>query len=186
MRKLRLEDVPDYGELVSALVKNRSKVKLKDLAFVSFLAFTGARIGEALNLTWNDLDFKNRTVIIKQEKKRENFVRKVPVPNDFFWDVFRRLREKKMGNRPFSFTERNGRYIVYKVTRKIMKKRYRPHAIRHAYATFIMKKTKDLEMVRRLLGHRDYTVIREYMNYTQEDLEDELRGIFSELENWNE
>ncbi|MDP8023783.1 MAG: tyrosine-type recombinase/integrase [Nitrososphaeria archaeon] len=186
MRKLRLEDVPDYGDLVSALMKNRSKLKLKDLAFVSFLAFTGARIGEALNLNWEDLDFKNRTVTIRQEKKRENYVRKVPVPNDFFWDILRRLREKRSTGRPFNFTERNGRYIVYKVTRKILKKRYRPHAIRHAYATFIMKKTKDLEMVRRLLGHRDYTVIREYMNYTQEDLEDELRGIFNEIETSSE
>ncbi len=113
-------------------------------------------------------------------------MRKVPVPNDFFWDILRRLREKRAAGRPFSFTERNGRYIVYKVTKKVLKKRYRPHAIRHAYATFIMKKTKDLEMVRRLLGHRDYTVIREYMNYTQEDLEDELRGVFNQIENLNE
>ncbi|MGC9176802.1 MAG: tyrosine-type recombinase/integrase, partial [Thermoplasmata archaeon] len=63
---------------------------------------------------------------------------------------------------------------------RLLKKRYRPHAIRHSYATYIMKKTKDLEVVRRLLGHSDYAIIRAYMNYSQEDLESELRGALSQ------
>ncbi|MGC8568514.1 MAG: tyrosine-type recombinase/integrase [Nitrososphaeria archaeon] len=186
MKKLRLDDVPDYTELINALMKNRSKIRLRDLAFVAFLAFTGARIGEALRLSWGDLDFRTRTVVIKQEKKRGVFIRRVPVPNDFFWDVFRKLKERRTGSRPFEFTERNGRYIVYSVTKRILKRRYRPHAIRHSYATFIMKMTKDLEVVRRLLGHTDYSVIREYMNYTQEDLEEELRSAFSKIEEMKE
>ncbi len=186
MKRLKLEDVPDYEELVYGLMKNKSKIKVRDLALVSLLAFTGARIGEILKLNWTDLDFKTRTITIRQEKKRDEFKRIVPVPNDFLWDLLSKLKEKKSGQKVFNFTERNARYIVYKVTKKVLKRRYRPHAIRHAYATYIMKKTKDLEIVRRLLGHKDYSIIKEYMNYTQEDLEDELRDVFREIENWKE
>lgn len=181
MGKLRLDDVPDYSELLTSIVKSEGKVKLKHLAFLSVLAFTGCRIGEAINLKWDDMDFKGRTVKIRQEKKKGEFLRKIPVPSDFFWSLMGRLKERRRGSdRPFDFTQRNGRYVVYSLTKKLLKKRYRPHAIRHSYATYIMKKTKDLEVVRRLLGHSDYAIIRAYMNYSQEDLESELRGALSQ------
>jgi len=57
----------------------------------------------------------------------------------------------------------------------------RPHALRHAYATFILKHTRDLETVRRLLGHAGYDVIKAYLDYTQEDLEERLFEAFSRL-----
>ncbi len=181
MGKLRLDDVPDYSELLTSIVKSEGKVKLKQLAFLSMLAFTGCRIGEAINLKWEDMDFKSRTVKIRQEKKKGEFLRKIPVPSDFFWSIMGRLKERRSSsNKPFDFTQRNGRYIVYSLTKKMLKKRYRPHAIRHSYATYIMKKTKDLEVVRRLLGHSDYAIIRAYMNYSQEDLESELRGALAQ------
>ncbi len=180
MGKLRLDDVPDYSELLTSIVKAEGKVKLKQLAFISVLAFTGCRIGEAINLKWEDFDFKGRTVKIRQEKKKGEFLRKVPVPSDFFWSIMGRFKERRKADKPFDFTQRNGRYIVYSLTKRLLKKRYRPHAIRHSYATYIMKKTKDLEVVRRLLGHSDYAIIRAYMNYSQEDLESELRGALAQ------
>jgi site-specific recombinase XerC len=36
----------------------------------------------------------------------------------------------------------------------------RPRTIRHSYAVAVLKTTKNLEAVRRLLGHRDYTTIK--------------------------
>ena len=58
----------------------------------------------------------------------------------------------------------------------------RPHALRHSYAIFILKSTKDLEAVRRLLGHSDYKWLKVYLDYTQEDLAAELEKAFREAE----
>jgi site-specific recombinase XerD len=60
-----------------------------------------------------------------------------------------------------------------------LKKRTRFHAIRHSYAVAVLKATKNLEAVRRLLGHGDYTTIKVYLDLTQEDLEQELSKLFS-------
>jgi len=67
---------------------------------------------------------------------------------------------------------------VYKFSIRYLKKKIRPHAIRHSYALAVLKKTKDLEVVRRLLGHADYKHLKHYLNYTQEDLEKELMKVF--------
>jgi site-specific recombinase XerD len=56
-----------------------------------------------------------------------------------------------------------------------------PHSTRHSYPVVVLKATKNLEAVRRLLGHRDYTTIKVYLDLTQEDLEQELSKLFSQL-----
>jgi len=169
-KDLKLEDVPRYEELLKAIERawedlERGKHRLKDLALVSILIFTGCRLGEALKLTWSDIDFRSRTVRIHQ--------RVVPVSSELFWKVMeryaRRFPRKDMGL--FDITDRQARNIVYKFTKRYLRIKLRPHAIRHSYAIFILKKTKDLEAVRRLLGHSDYKWLKYYLNYIQEGKE---------------
>jgi len=83
-------------------------------------------------------------------------------------------------DRVFNITVRQARNIVYSFTEKYLKKRVRPHAIRHSYAVAVLKATKNLEAVRRLLGHRDYSTIKVYLDLTQEDLEQELSKVFGQ------
>jgi len=80
------------------------------------------------------------------------------------------------------FSERQARNIVYKFTKRYLGKKVRPHALRYSYAVFVLKNTKDLEAVRRLLGHQDYKWLKVYLDYTQEDLSQELEKAFRELE----
>jgi len=42
----------------------------------------------------------------------------------------------------------------------------------------VLKATKKLEAVRRLLSHRDYSTIKVYLDLTQEDLEQEFDRLF--------
>jgi len=153
----------------------------RDLALVAVLAFTGCRLSEALSLTKGDLDLKNRTVRIRQLKKGREFHRVVPVPSDLFWQVIHRYVGRAPGDKLFDITARQARNIVYAFSTKYLRRRIRPHALRHAYATFILKHTRDLETVRRLLGHAGYDVIKAYLDYTQEDLEERLFEAFSRL-----
>jgi len=76
----------------------------------------------------------------------------------------------------FNVSVRQARNIVCSFTEKYLKKRIKPHAIRHSYAVAVLKATKNLEAVRRLLGHRDCATIKVYL-----DLEQELSKLFSQL-----
>jgi len=46
----------------------------------------------------------------------------------------------------------------------------------------VLKQTKDLKAVGRLLGHSDYKWLKVYLDYTQEDLAQELERAFREVE----
>jgi len=98
-----------------------------------------------------------------------------------FEQVIHRYISRIPGERLFEITSRQARNIVYAFSVKYLRRRIRPHALRHAYATFILKHTRDLETVRRLLGHAGYDVIKAYLDYTQEDLEERLFEAFSRL-----
>ena len=186
---LKLIDVPRYEALVDAIKRAyrdvlRGRYPIRDLALVSLLAFTGCRLGEALRIRAYDLDFRRKVVRIHQEKKRRVFVRFVPVPSRIFWDVMGLYLRNVLTKDSllFSIGDRQARNVVYKFSLRYLGRRIRPHAFRHSYATFILRNLKDLETLRRLLGHSDYSVIKEYLNYTQEDLEMDLERIFRELE----
>jgi len=118
--------------------------------------------------------------VFGQEKKREEFTRVVPVPSRLFWDIMERY-SRRMPHREsllFDISDRQARNIVYKFSLRYLRMKFRPHAIRHSYALFILKTTRDLEVVGRLLGHSDYKWLRVYLNYTQEDLAEELARSF--------
>jgi len=177
--KPKIVDVPPFPALVDGVKRalshvDEGKYRLRDLALVSVLVFTGCRIGEALHLTKTDIDRKNKAVKIHQLKKKSEFVRIVPVPNDLFWNIISRYLERITTDKLFTITYRQAYNIVTKFSLRYLKKRVRPHAFRHAYALQVLKTTKNLEIVRRLLGHSDYKHLKYYLDYTQEDLIDEL------------
>lgn len=186
---LRLVDIPRYEALVVALRRGlrateRGRLRLRDLALVATLVFTGCRIGEALKLRARDVDTRARTVRIRQEKKRQEFHRVVPVPSRLYWTIMERYlaRLPEPDTPLYPITERQARNIVYGFTKRYLGKRYRPHALRHSYAIFVLKKTKDLEALRRLLGHSDYKWLKQYLDYTQEDLAEELEKAYRTLD----
>jgi integrase/recombinase XerC len=85
----------------------------------------------------------------------------------------------RVEDRLFTISERQARNIVYKFSLRYLKKKIRPHAIRHSYALAVLDNTKNIEIVRRLLGHSGYNTLKFYLDYTQKDLEDYIREIFS-------
>ncbi|MEB3691278.1 MAG: site-specific integrase [Caldisphaeraceae archaeon] len=185
-RSLSLGDVPQYEELLAGLKKafrdlSKGKYRLKDLALVSTLVFTGCRVGEAARLRWDDILWRQRALKVFQEKKGYEHPRVVPVPVDFYWNLLRKYKKRGgNGERVFPITTRQARNAVYGFTERYLARRLRPHAIRHSYAIYVLKTTRDLEAVRRLLGHSDYKWLKVYLNCTQEDLEERLGEAFEE------
>lgn len=183
---LKLSDIPRYETLLQAVERGwqsyrRRRLRLRDLALMATLVFTGCRIGEAVALQASDVDFTSLTVRIHQEKKKGTFIRVVPVPRTArFWDIMREYVPQLpfTDSRLFPVTTRQARNIVYEFTERYLGRRVRPHAIRHSYAVFILKHTRDLEAVRRLLGHADYRWLRVYLDYSQEDLRSRLDEAF--------
>ncbi len=141
------------------------------------LARTGVRIGEALALQWNDLDFNNRSIEIKRSTARG----KITTPKsgkarpvDMSLQLAEILKEHEtackkkglalgLGELPeYVFTNEcgniidtdNWRYrVFYKAVKKAGIKRIRIHDLRHTYATLRISKGDNVADVSNQLGH---------------------------------
>jgi integrase len=141
------------------------------------LARTGMRIGEALAVKWEDVDFRSRFIDVKRSIVRGKI--STPKSGKFrrvdmslqLTEVFKahRLESKKkgfslgLGDAPeFVFTNEKGRLIdkdnwrrriFNKALEKAELRRVRIHDLRHTYATLRINKGDSIADVSKQLGH---------------------------------
>jgi len=141
-----------------------------------FLRYTGARPVEVCNLTYDDVDFENKKVILRSLKGRTGKVRERVIP----------LHPKALGAIPYSdplpvghvFTInglpvqsstqlpqywKNARKVAYPKSTKGM------YALRHTFATTLAREGAPAKVIADLLGHTDLKMVMRYMNTTYED-----------------
>jgi integrase/recombinase XerD len=51
-----------------------------------------------------------------------------------------------------------------------LKRRLGPHTFRRTFATWSLRSGIDLEQLRQLMGHSDYSVLRQYLALVEADL----------------
>jgi len=84
-------------------------------------------------------------------------------------------------NPNYPYPERSARELVYRITEKVLGRRIRPHAFRHAVAIRMVTKKTPIEYVRRLLGHASYEPTKWYLNITVSDIKTEYnKALFDE------
>lgn len=165
---LRLKKIPQILKQIKNwyLEKPDSRWKYYSLSF--FLAYTGTRISEALSLSWENIDFTEKIAYIKQLKKKKEIIREIPLHPELIEIL---SKNKKEQGKIWNITRQAAHYFFYK------KFKINPHSFRHFAAIKFLKITKDIEKVRRLLGHSGYNVLKVYLNLSIEDLREEINQL---------
>lgn len=198
-------DIKFYTEGQIKLLLEQSTIKYSNgrdkyrLGYgIQFLLYTGLRIGEALALTWEDVDFQNKTITInknlKQVKNRDdneqgNYKiiiqnttktssgsRIVPLNNKSI-EALNHFKEIT-GKYKYVFSTETGNNVSGRtydtMFRKIQenckfKEIYGVHALRHTFASLLFKKGVDVKTVSEILGHKDVSVTyNTYIHLIQE------------------
>lgn len=198
-------DIKFYTEEKIKLLLERSIIKYNNgeskyrLGYgIQFLLYTGLRIGEALALTWGDVDFQNKTVkinknlkqvknrddnnktdykiIIQDSTKTSSGSRIVPLNNKSI-DALNHVKEIT-GHYEYIFATKTGKNVsprtFDRMFRKIQencgfKEIYGVHALRHTFASLLFKKGIDVKTVSEILGHKDVSVTyNTYIHLIQE------------------
>ena len=140
-----------YEEVRALILGTRDKtVSL----FVEFLAYTGCRISEALNILLSDLRLNRGyyEVRILGKKRKERFIK-----------VDQKLTERIRNNftgKKWLFEHSGKQYNRLSMTNrikleslKVLGKNISAHTLRHSYATHVLKKTGRIRAVQEQLGH---------------------------------
>ena len=149
---------------------------------------TGMRLGEALALTWDDIDFEKRNIDINKsvatvknrdakegEPKYVNVIQNTPKTkksiriisiNDNALEALNNLKEIN-GKHIYVLAKSNGKFNTHRAFDKAFRKiqehlGYSPvvgtHALRHTFASVLFKNGIDVKTVSAILGHSSTSI----------------------------
>lgn len=159
-RRPKLDKVPTITEYEAIVRRLRSRAQRRPViehVFPLFVAVTGCRVSECLEVSTMDIDFDEPAVFIPTLKKGGGGKRLVPLPHWMVPILKRYIVANGIGDKLFPISRHQAYRLVKKATG------YHPHAFRHAFAMYMLWSGRDPETVRRLLGHSSWDMVRYYV-----------------------
>jgi len=162
----------------------------RDRALFLLLLRTGIRIGEALGLTLNDLDLRERAVHLFVGEKN-SMGRVVYFSDDAFFALKRWLKRRDpekqflfygQGEMPLSYSAAASRFKKYLKRAKLTEKGYTVHCLRHTMASELLNGGMHLECLQKLLGHQDIEMTGRYARLTDKTRREEYFRAMAKIE----
>lgn len=131
-------------------------------ALCLFMYGTGARIGEAVALSWGDVDLSSATAKIRQTKIGDERIAHLPAP--VVAAMANIPSNRNPDERVFRFLDRqNVKHSWNAAIDRAKIKRLSPHCCRHGFATTMLQNGVDVKTVAKLGGWKDAaTLVRTY------------------------
>lgn len=140
----------------------------RDYAIILLVVRLGIRAGDIKSLKLTDLDWKTKTIVIKQNKTKSTVT--YPILNDIGWALIDYLKAARpISDSPFVFLRMNAPYeefgenanlynIITKHTRNAgitvsREKRHGLHSLRHTLASTMLEQGTPLSVISEILGH---------------------------------
>jgi len=169
--RIRYLTEDEEKRLMQALNQSKSKV-LKDV--VLFALHTGMRLGEILDLKWENINFENKVIILLPEQTKSRRRHILPL-NDVALEVLKRRFECRVSGCPYVFHRQGKKVKSVKEAFKNALKRagienFRFHDLRHTFASRLVQKNVDLYVVKELLNHSDIRTTQRYAHLKLDNL----------------
>lgn len=167
------------------------KKALRDAAIVEVLLGTGLRVSEVCDLVVGDLFLDAANVLVRRGKGDK--ARLVVIPKILasylrgFINWKADVGESIAADAPFFLSQRGGhlsRSGVHRVWKSALNAAGLPtswgvHATRHSYATELYRRTRDLRLTQRQLGHSSPVVTQVYASLVDEDVRRGVEMVWS-------
>jgi len=182
-----LRYVPPTEDVLKVIIA--ADPEIKDYLFC--IMETMARMGEINCLTWSDIDFRNRCVILYTRKKRggHRTPRRIPM-TDRLYNILDRRFKNRDKSKPWIFWHRywsrkKNTWIEgpFKERKKIMGtlckkagvKYFRFHALRHFGASVLENANVNIGSIQRILGHENRSTTEIYLHSIGESERNAMR-----------
>ena len=181
----RLPDVLTRADIERLLDAPRISDRMywRDKAMLEFAYASGVRVSELISLRVRDLSIEEGFAAVFGKGSKE---RLVPIGRTALRALDLYVRElrptlARAGHEGVVFLNARGtplsRMGVWKILRKHVKaagirKRVKPHTLRHSFATHLLEGGADLASVQEMLGHADISTTQIYTHVDREYLRD--------------
>ena len=201
-------DMPDWGPLLLTEPAGRVRELKRDEEvalfanlredyhpLVRFALITGVRFGNARLLTWSQVDFENREILLRTKSiKPGGQIHMVPItqamlvllaaqrgkhPIYVFTYVCRRSRGKRRKGERYPFSQDGWRGQWQKALKAAGIEDFRFHDTRHTAATRTLRASNNLKVVQTMLGHADITTTARYAHAMKDDVRAAMEAVES-------
>lgn len=177
-------------------------------AAIKCALYTGCRLGELLGLKWEDIDFQDKSIVIRrsiQEVRGEVFVKEtktgksrvISIPQ-YLVQVFQTHKAQQNANRlalgkgyrtdGFVFARNDGSWIrpqtmsqAAKALFKRLGMECRLHDLRHTHATLLLKSGISSKVASSRLGHASVGITLDLYAHVLPGMDEEAAGTFEAL-----
>jgi integrase/recombinase XerD len=157
----------------------RKRFTPRDKCLILLLLRTGMRISELLSLCLQDINLKERTLIIHRGAKTGKG-RILYISNDAHKALLRWIKVRNPQNK-LLFYSRGRKSMSYETARSsfnkclrkacLVRKGYKLHCLRHTFASELLSAGMPLESLQILMGHSHIEVTRRYARLTDKALQ---------------
>jgi len=147
--------------------------KGRDKLLIMMFAYTGARLSEIVNLTWEDINFEENYIKFYGKGRKERIV---PLHPELV-EMLLELRNELGTTRIFNISKRRIQQIIEKISDFSIGKKIHPHQLRHTFATILLKKGVDLRTIQELLGHAKLDTTQIYMHVSNKQKQEAIKKL---------
>jgi len=157
---------------------------LRNKAMITLMLNTGLRVSEVADLKTNSIDLNKRSLKVVNGKGGKD--RNLIIPDKTAELLKQWTKKRTEGTGHYLFNTLKGgqlsrEYIFMMIkrysTRAEINKNIHPHTLRHTFATSFYKQTKDIETLRKLLGHSDISTTQIYVTLANIDVENAMNNF---------
>ncbi|TPH93774.1 site-specific integrase [Helicobacter pylori] len=164
-------------EEVKTLIENAPSLRLKAFLMVAF--FTGSRTGEQLALTWEDINFNEKKIVINKSlnelgqittPKNKPSIREIDLLEPVA-KILKELKESEPPDKKFVFISMPKRSTMFQrafrsLLRALNLKERKLYTTRHTFASLMLSQGEEAMWVSKTLGHKDLnTTYKTYSHY---------------------
>ena len=198
--KKQKKEIIAYNEMEQMSLRNVLNTHARPAYDVAiFMMETGARVGEALAVCWEDVNWNRRSIRINKTfvrlgNQKRQFIqnsaksytsnRNIPLSTSAM-ALLKYLYENKSGSSDYIFHDENGSPLSYEAMRWHITKACNEsnvpylgqHVFRHTFATNCYNRGCDVKILSKLLGHADVAVTYNTYIHLYGDTLEEMRKV---------
>ena len=176
------------AELTRSQQRFHDKTRLRDMAILTLLLGTGIRVSECVGLDLDDLDFREKGMLVHRKGGSESIVYFGDEVEAALKDYLEQRKQilPKEGHEKALFLSLQNRRITVRAVENLVKKyaglatslkKITPHKLRSTYGTSLYRETGDIYLVADVLGHKDVNTTRKHYAAIDEDRRENARNI---------
>lgn len=166
--------IPHFISIDEALSLIKSfegpSILLSEKVLILLLYGAGLRVHEACELEWQNVDIKNRTLLVLGKGRKERKVALIKLAAQYLNEMHKKSKTKYVFGEVPLHTRKAYEIVRRAGERAQLLKPLHPHALRHSFATHLLSSGTDLRILQEMLGHESLTATQKYLHLSLDNL----------------